>query len=77
MPVVCVPALVDFKKLSDSRRGESSETIRARVEKALRKQRGRFAGLNNGVMTNANMTSLTFVSFVNWMLQGSNSSRLQ
>ena len=46
---------VDFEKLSDSRRGESSETIRARVEAARQKQRERFAGLNNGVMTNADM----------------------
>ncbi len=46
---------VDFEKLSDSRRGESSETIRARVEKARQKQRERFNGLNNGVMTNADM----------------------
>ena len=46
---------VDFEKLSDSRRGESSETIRARVEAARQIQRERFAGLNNGVMTNADM----------------------
>jgi magnesium chelatase family protein len=46
---------VDFEKLSDRRRGESSETIRAKVEKARQKQRERFAGLNNGVMANADM----------------------
>mgnify|MGYP006995693845 CR=1 FL=1 len=54
---------VDFEKLSDGRRGESSDEIRARVEQArhtldlLRAQaiNARFAGLNNGVMTNANM----------------------
>ena len=46
---------VDFEKLSDSRRGESSDAIRARVEVARQRQRARFAGLNNGVMTNADM----------------------
>ena len=46
---------VDFEKLSDKRRGESSETIRARVEKARQVQRERFTDLNNGVMTNADM----------------------
>ena len=46
---------VDFEKLSDKRRGESSETIRTRVEQARQCQRERFAGLNNGVMTNADM----------------------
>ena len=46
---------VDFEKLSDNRRGESSETIRARVEAAREMQRQRFNGLNNGVMTNADM----------------------
>ena len=46
---------VDFEKLSDKRYGESSETIRARVEAARQKQRERFAGLKNGVMTNADM----------------------
>ena len=46
---------VDFEKLSDNRRGESSEEIRARVEKARQMQRERFAGLDNGVMTNADM----------------------
>ncbi len=46
---------VDFEKLSDSRRGESSDEIRARVEAARQRQRERFAGLNNGVMTNADM----------------------
>ncbi|MCP4141239.1 MAG: ATP-binding protein [Chloroflexi bacterium] len=46
---------VDFEKLSDNRRGESSNDIRARVEKARQKQRERFAELKNGVMTNADM----------------------
>ena len=46
---------VDFEKLSDNRRGESSEEIRVRVDAARKKQRARFAGLNNGVMTNADM----------------------
>ena len=46
---------VDFEKLSDNRRGEASEEIRARVEKARQRQRERFAGLDNGVMTNADM----------------------
>ena len=46
---------VDFEKLSDNRRGESSEDIRTRVEKARQIQRERFADLNNGVMTNADM----------------------
>ena len=46
---------MDFEKLSDNRRGESSAEIRKRVEKAREKQRTRFANLNNGVMTNADM----------------------
>ena len=46
---------VDFEKLSDNRRGESSEDIRARVETAREMQRQRFSGLENGVMTNADM----------------------
>ncbi len=46
---------VDFEKLSDSRRGESSDEIRARVEAARQRQRERFAGLDSGVMTNADM----------------------
>ena len=46
---------VDFEKLSDKRRGESSDGIRARVEQARQRQRERFAGLNNGVMTNTDM----------------------
>ncbi|MBL6959691.1 MAG: ATP-binding protein, partial [Anaerolineales bacterium] len=46
---------VDFEKLSDKRRGESSDEIRARVEAARQWQRDRFAGLDNGVMTNADM----------------------
>mgnify|MGYP004006372951 FL=1 len=46
---------VDFEKLSDNRRGESSDEIRARVEAARSRQRERFADLDNGVMTNADM----------------------
>jgi len=46
---------VDFEKLSDNRRGESSDDIRARVEQARQRQRERFAELKNGVMTNADM----------------------
>jgi magnesium chelatase family protein len=46
---------VDFEKLSDNRRGEASDEIRARVEGARQRQRERFAGLDNGVMTNADM----------------------
>lgn len=46
---------VDFEKLSDNRRGEASEEIRVRIEAARQRQRERFAGLNNGVMTNTDM----------------------
>jgi len=46
---------VDFEKLSDNRRGEPSDEIRTRVEAARQCQRERFAGLDNGVMTNADM----------------------
>ena len=46
---------VDFEKLSDNRRGEASEDIRVRVDEARSRQRARFSGLNNGVMTNADM----------------------
>ncbi|MBT3711973.1 MAG: ATP-binding protein, partial [Anaerolineae bacterium] len=46
---------VDFEKLSDKRRGESSKDILTRVEKARQIQRERFSDLNNGVMTNADM----------------------
>ena len=46
---------VDFEKLSDKRRGEGSDEIRARVEVARQKQRERFTELKNGVMTNADM----------------------
>ena len=46
---------VDFEKLSDNRRGESSDDIRAKIEKARQQQRVRFSGPNNGVMTNADM----------------------
>ena len=44
---------VDFEKLSNNRRREASDEIRARVEQS--RQRVRFAGLNNGVMTNTDM----------------------
>ena len=46
---------VDFEKLSDNRRGEASDEIRARVEQARQRQRERFASLDNRVMTNADM----------------------
>jgi len=46
---------VDFDKLSDNRQGEASDEIRARVEAARQRQRERFARLDNGVMTNADM----------------------
>ena len=46
---------VNFEKLSDGRRGETSDEIRVRVEKARQRQRERFASLDNGVMTNADM----------------------
>ncbi len=46
---------VDFEKLSDNRRGESSDDIRAQVEAAREMQRQRFSELENGVMTNADM----------------------
>ena len=39
----------------DNRRGESSDEIRARVEAARQRQRERFAGLDNGAITNADM----------------------
>lgn len=45
---------VDHLKLTDSRLGESSETIRARVEKARELQRRRFAN-TPGVNANADM----------------------
>jgi magnesium chelatase family protein len=35
---------VDYEKLSGDRLGETSETIRARVEKSRERQRKRFAG---------------------------------
>ncbi|MBT7188573.1 MAG: ATP-binding protein [Anaerolineae bacterium] len=46
---------VGFEKLSDNRRGEASVEIRVRAEVARQHQQARFAGLNNGVMTNADM----------------------
>jgi len=46
---------VDFDKLSVNRQGEASDEIRARVEAARQRQRERFARLDNGVMTNADM----------------------
>ncbi len=49
---------VDFEKLSDARRGETSRAIRARVEAARERQRQRFAGYVDGhsqLLTNADM----------------------
>lgn len=47
---------VDFDKLSDSRRGEPSRVIRARIEAARERQRQRFAANGAGrIMTNADM----------------------
>ncbi len=47
---------VDFDKLSDSRRGEPSRVIRARIEAARERQRQRFAANGAGrPMTNADM----------------------
>jgi magnesium chelatase family protein len=45
---------VDYEKLSDKRVGESSKTVRERVEAARDRQRKRFAGIN-GVSSNADM----------------------
>ena len=45
---------VDFKKLSDNRRGEASDEIRTRVEKQDQ-VRACFVKLKNGVMANADM----------------------
>ncbi len=45
---------VEYEKLSDSRFGESSTTVRARVEAAREKQRLRFAG-KDGLTANADM----------------------
>ncbi len=47
--------LVGLENLFDNRRGESSDDIRARVEKARQKQRESFSCLDNGVMTNADI----------------------
>ncbi len=49
---------VDFEKLSDARRGETSHAIRERVEAARERQRGRFASYADGhgaLLTNADM----------------------
>jgi magnesium chelatase family protein len=49
---------VDFDKLSDARRGETSKAIRDRVEAARERQRRRFAGYVDGhsqLLTNADM----------------------
>ena len=47
---------VDYQKLSSDRLGESSETIRARVEGARQRQRERFASMkSNNVLSNADM----------------------
>ncbi|MBN1230726.1 MAG: YifB family Mg chelatase-like AAA ATPase [Anaerolineales bacterium] len=45
---------VDYKKLSDSRLGESSAVIRERVEETRTRQRSRF-GMNSSIMCNADM----------------------
>ena len=44
---------VDYEKLSDDRLGESSESVRERVEKARDAQRKRFAGTK--LTSNADM----------------------
>ena len=44
---------VAYEKLTDQRLGESSETVRARVEAAREKQRARFAGTD--IASNADM----------------------
>jgi hypothetical protein len=52
---------VDFEKLSDVRRGEVSTAIRARVEAARERQRGRFASYADGhgaLLTNADTPAL-------------------
>jgi len=46
---------VDFEKLSDSRCGESSDKIRDRFEKARQRQRERFSGRDNRMMSKADM----------------------
>jgi magnesium chelatase family protein len=49
---------VDFDKLSDARQGETSKTIRDRVDAARERQRRRFAGYVDGhsqLLTNADM----------------------
>jgi magnesium chelatase family protein len=45
---------VDYEKLSDKRTGETSKTVRGRVEAARERQRQRFATIN-GVSSNADM----------------------
>jgi magnesium chelatase family protein len=45
---------VDYEKLSDKRTGESSKTVRERVEAARQRQRARFADIN-AVSSNADM----------------------
>ncbi len=61
---------VDFEKLSGSRRGESSDDIRARVEAARQRQRERFASLNNGVMTNADIRVAEVRQFCELQIMG-------
>jgi magnesium chelatase family protein len=46
---------VPYEKLTDQRLGESSETVRARVEAARERQRARFAGANTALACNADM----------------------
>jgi magnesium chelatase family protein len=46
---------VEYEQLSDKRSGESSETIRARIEAARQIQTERFKGTENDVRSNADM----------------------
>ncbi|NOY98590.1 MAG: YifB family Mg chelatase-like AAA ATPase [Chloroflexi bacterium] len=46
---------VDYEKLSSDRLGETSAAIRERVESARQRQRERFAGASNDVLSNADM----------------------
>jgi magnesium chelatase family protein len=50
---ITVPT-VDYEKLTDRRTGETSHTVRQRVEAARERQRKRFAGIS-GVSSNADM----------------------
>jgi len=46
---------VEYVKLSDNRLGEHSTVIQSRVEAARQKQRSRFSGSSDGVVSNADM----------------------